>query len=168
MPTTHATDFGVVQFMPVESFADPYHGLDKEALDERFRDLLEERPLKAQSVADWPRVHVAIRRSGLFVIETETPAFTARLSFCPEQPDAGDYEIHHRPRGGVEKGRTVKAAAVATDAEHPFLSMLTPFPTRYTVVTVGSARPHARMIWLVGLRDFRSVDETDEADEPVA
>lgn len=166
MPTGHTTDFGVIQFMPIESFADPYRGLDQEArVDKMLGDLLEESPSKAQSIADWPHVHTAIRRRGLFVIESETPGFTAMLRFSPEQPDAGDYEIHHRPRGGVERGRTVKVVAVAADETDSRLSMLTPFPTRYAVVTDGAARPRARKMWLVGLRDFRIVPETDAVDE---
>lgn len=162
------TDFGVIHFMPIETFADPYRGLDQEArVDILLGDLLEESPSKPQSIADWPHVHAAIRRSGLFVIETDTPGFTAMLRFSPEQPHMGDYEIHHRPRGGVERGRTVKVVAVAPDNTDYRLSMLAPFPTRYGVVTVGATRPHACMIWLVGLKGFRIVDGTDAGDEAV-
>jgi len=167
MPTTPAADFGVVQFMRIESFVDPNRGLDREARVERLFDFMEEPPTKEQLIAGWPHVRVAIRRGGLFVIESETPAFTARLSFCPEAPDTGDYEIHHRPRGGMEKGRTVKVVPVATDEKDASLCMLTPFATRYLVVTVGSTRPYVKMVWLVGLRSFQIVDEMNPPGEAV-
>lgn len=87
------------------------------------------------------------------------------LRFNPEQPKAGDYEIHHRPRGGVERGHIHNVVAVAADETDHRFSMLTPFSTRYYVVTVGSERPHAKMVWRVGLKDFRIVDEMDQAGE---
>lgn len=124
-------------------------------------------PRKTDSVSNWPRAQTAIRRGGLSVIETATPTFTAMLRLDPDRHDAGDYEIRPRPHGGTERGRTTKVITVAADENDYWLSMLTPFPTRYAVATVGATRPHARMIWLVGLRDFRIV-ETGGADDDVA
>jgi len=75
MPTTPTTNFGVVRFMPVESFQDPNRGLDKDARLERVLsefDSFTADP-KPQSIGDWPRAHTAIRRGDLFVIEASTP-----------------------------------------------------------------------------------------------
>ncbi len=165
MGTAHRKDLGIIQFMPMETFFVFAKRFDHEVLVERLiQDLTEDAPLKPLSVGDWPHVHEAILRSGLFVIETETPNFTAMLHFNPEQPDAGDYKIHYKPRGGVEIGRTTRVETVTSDETDTRLSMLAPFCTRYIVETVGLARPHARMVWLLGLREFRIVDETDEED----
>ena len=168
MPNTHITEFGVVQFMPIETFNDPTRGLDKDARSDRFMEAFaSDGPPRLQNVGDWPWVHTAILRDGVFVIETSPPSFTATLHFCPERPDAGDYEIHYRPRGRVEKGRTVKITAVDVGETDTRVSMLTLFATRYAVVTVGSERPHARMMWLVGLKDYRRVHEADDTDDGV-
>jgi hypothetical protein len=160
MTNPHAADFGVLRFTPIESFVDPYRGLGADArVDKMVEDLLGDAPSRPEGVADWPRVETAIRRNGLFVVETVTPSFTAMLRFDPEHPDRGDYEIHRRPHGVIEKGRTTKVRAVAPDEKDYPLSMLTPFATRYAVETVGTARLHTCMKWLVGLKDFRTVDE---------
>ena len=150
--------------MPVESFQDPNRGLDKEARVDRLVDTLLSDDPKPQSTADWPRIHTAIRRSGLFIIEAATPAFSAMLRFDPERIDAGDFEIHHLPRGKVEKGRTVKITSVKEDETDSRVSMLKPFTERFAIVTLGNERPHARMMWLVGLSSFRSVDESEDSD----
>ena len=148
--------------MPAESFADPTRGLAPDAKVEKLlEDILEERP-KAQTTASWPQVNVAIRRGGLFVIEADTPAFKAMLKFDPDRPGVGDYEIrHHQPRTYVEKGHIERVKPVAADEQSHGLSMLTQFAARFMVFSVGSARPHTRMVWLVGLREFRTVDEGD-------
>ncbi len=148
--------------MPVKSFYDPTHGRDNDdIMGEMIADIFGDLP-KPQGVGDWPRVHTAIRRDGLFIVETSTLSFMARLSFCPEQTDAGDYEIRylHRPVR-LERGRVVEVKPVAENEKDVRLSMLTPFPTRYKVDTVGSDRPHEKRVWLVGLNSFRIVDETD-------
>lgn len=168
MTTAHRKDLGIIQFMPIESFFDFSQRFDREVLVERLiQDLSEDAPLKPLNVGDWPHVHEAVQRRGLFIIETETPSFTAMLRFNPDQPDAGDYTIHHSPRGGVESGRITEVVALAADDTDTRISMLAPFPTRYRVATVGSARPRERRMWLVGLRDFKIVDESDDADEAV-
>ncbi len=169
MTPTNPTQFGVLRFIPIESYNDPTRGLDKDARTDKLVETflsVSDGPARPQSVADWPRVHTAIRRGAEFVIETETPDFTAMLRFNPDQPNQGAYELRHRPRGGVERGRTEQVRAVAADETDSRLSMLTSFSTRYAVVTVGSVRPYARMIWLVGLRDFRTVDHMAQADDP--
>ena len=160
MPATPTTNFGVVQFTPVETFLDLDRGLDKEARMDRILDDLSDEP-KSQSTSNWPRIHTAIRRGDLFIIETSTPAFTALLRFNPKQFDIGDYEIHYLPRGGVDKGRIGKVTTVKADETRSELSMLRPFAERFTVVTIGGQRPHARMIWLVGLSSFRNVEEVE-------
>ena len=158
--------------MPAETFNDPNRGLDRDARVDRLSLLLadfdSDAPPRPASVGDWPRIQTAIRRGDLFVVETSTPIFMATLRFCPERPDAGDYQIHHRPRGGIERGHTVKVVPVSADATDTRVTMLTPFPTRYVIATVGSERPHARIVWLVGLRDFRLVDEKDLTDDGAA
>jgi len=166
MPTTHTIDLGVIQFMPIETFLDPTRGLDRDArVDKLVEDLVSDRP---QSVGDWPRVRTAIRRGELFVVETSTPSFTATLRFDPEHPDAGDYETHRRPRGPVEKGRTIKVTAVAADETDSRLSILTPFAVRYAVRTVANDRPRTALMWLVGLKSYRPVAETTETDDGAA
>ena len=153
--------------MPVESFQNPDRGLDKEARSERILDILEGDP-RPPSVGDWPRIHTAIRRGDLIVVETSTPAFTALLRFNPNRLEVGDYQIHHRPRGRVEKGRTVKITPVKAAETDCHVSMLTPFAVRFAVVTLGSERPHARLMWLVGLNSFKYVAESEEADDDEA
>lgn len=163
MPTIPTSNFGVVRFMPVESFLNPERGLDREARSERMIDLLEGEP-KQQSVGDWPRIHTAIRRGDLFVIETATPAFTALLRFSPASLDVGDYQIHHSARGGIDKGRIDKITPIKPDETDSRVSMLTRFAERFAVVTFGSERPHARLMWLVGLSSFTVIGEEVDDD----
>jgi len=167
MATSHATDYGVVHFIPIETFVNPSRGVKREdrdmgGLDDHFE------PDKPQSIGDWPRVCHAIRRGELFVIETTTPRFRAMLSFCPEHPDMGDYEIHYQPRGPVQKGRPFKVTAVPAEGTSSSLSMLKPFAVRYAVRTVADDRPRTVLLWLVGLNDYRSVDEREQIDDEVA
>lgn len=152
--------YGVVQIMPVEAFNNPDYGLSHEARAERLADAYSEEPVRRRGVGDWPTVETAIRRGELYVIETSAPSFTATLRFCPTRPDSGDYEIRRRPRGGVEKGRTVKATPIPVDEKDDRVAMLAPFAERFAVVTVAAARPHARKMWLVGLNTVREADET--------
>ena len=149
--------------MPVESFQDPYRGLDKEERSNRVVEELmaAETEIKSESVGDWPRIHTAIKRGNLFVIETSNPSFTALLRFNPQQLDSGDYEIHHLPKGKTEKGRIEKVTPVKADETDFRVSMLRPFAERFAVVTIGNERPHKRTMWLVGLNSFRNADETD-------
>jgi hypothetical protein len=157
--------------MPIESFAKPPKPEQDVWSPEYWESLLRDqppKPPKPQSIRDWPRIHTAIRRDGLFVIETETPSFTAMLRFDPDSPDAGDYEVHYRPQGGAERGRTRKIISVPAGDTDYRVSMLAPFPTRYVVVTGGLVGSHPCLVWLVGLRDFRSVHATREAHEPMA
>jgi hypothetical protein len=161
MPTTPTTNFGVVRFMPVESFQDPNRGLDKDSRTDRIlEDLLADEP-RPQSVSDWPRIHTAIKRGNLFVIEASTPTFSALLRFNPQSFDDGDYQIHHSPRGGIDRGRIEKVTPVKADELNSRVSMLKPFAERFAIVTVGNERPYSRMMWLVGLNNFRIADETE-------
>lgn len=160
MAQDNFTDYGVLTFMPFESYVDPYRGLSvHDRIDRLLEEAFDEKFATPETVGDWPRIQVAIRRDGLFVIEAETPTFKAMLRFDPQHPDAGDFEIHHRPHGGVESGRTTHVIAVPGDEKQTRLSVLAPFATRYAVVTVGRARPYARMVWRVGLREYRTVLE---------
>ena|SRR2546426_11953335 len=139
-------DYGVVQFMPTE-----------QALS--LRQLMEEidRP-EAQIVGDWPRVRgePIRRRDGRIGIDPiEYPGFKAMLWFCAERPDAGNYEIHRLPRGGVERGRVIRVMPVAADEL---------FPVRYKVITVANERPHNHRLWDVRLRSVKDVEETDETE----
>ena len=145
---------GIIQFVPVKSFVGPPRSKLQE-LQEEFGDS----PPDPQSTAQWPVIQIAIRRGGLFVIETQTPDFRAMLRFDPEHPEAGDYEI--RRRDAVEIGRIEKVQLVAANETSRRLSMLTPFPNRFAVHTVELARPYKEMVWLVGLREFQTVDEAD-------
>jgi hypothetical protein len=157
MPTIPISNFGVVKFMPVESFEKPERGLDKEARSDMIMERLEGE-LQPQSVGDWPRIHTAIRRGDLFVIESSTPNFIARLSFSPASLDVGDYQINYLPRGRVDKGRIDKITPIKEDEKDNRVSMLSRFTERFAVVTVGSERPRVRLIWLVGLNSFTVVD----------
>lgn len=152
-------NYGVVRCMPVETFQDPNRGLDRDARSERILgDLLADEP-RRQSIGDWPRIHTAIRRGDLFVIETTTPTFTALLRFSPTRLDVGDYQIHHLPRSGVETGRIDKVSFIKADETDYRVSMLTPFAERFAVVTVGNERPHLRTMWLVGLSSYVIVED---------
>ena len=147
--------------MPVESFINPNRGVDKDSrVDNLLEDLLADAP-KPQSTGDWPRIHTAIKRGNLFVIEASTPTFSTLLRFDPQQLDAGDYQIQRLPRGGIERGRTEKITPVKADELNRQVSMLTPFAERFAVVTVGNERPYSRLMWLVGLNSFRIIDETE-------
>ena len=166
MPVTTQTitDLGVVRFMPYESFMNPNRGLNNEARVQKILDEIDEFGSGRQSVSDWPRVHTAIRRCGLFVIQASSPSFELMLRFCSEKPDAGDYEIHHRPRGGVEKGRTLRLKEVPVNETHKLVSVLTPFQVRYFIVTGANDRARTQLVWLVGLNSFTPVDETEETE----
>jgi hypothetical protein len=154
--------YGVIQVMPVEAYCDPDFRLSQEDRVERRAYIYRDEPPRPQTVGDWPKVQIALHRGDVYVIETTTPAFTATLSFCPDRPDSGRYEIHPKPRGRVELGRTEKVTAVPADETETLVSLLTPFAIRYAVVTVASERPHARKIWFVGLNDVKNVDETED------
>ncbi len=116
-------NLGVIKFMPQGSFEDPSHGLSppeqREREKEILRALLDDEPREPppRCYGDWARVSHAICRNGLFVIEASTRAFMVMLRFCPERPDAGDYEIHLRPHGGVERGHTYKVKTVPVGRE---------------------------------------------------
>lgn len=75
MPPADETDFGVVNFMPIETCVDPYRGLDAETLAQKLIEKYTSPNPK--SVRDWPRVQTAIPRNGMFVVETTTPSFDA-------------------------------------------------------------------------------------------
>ena len=149
--------------MPIETFANPARGRDREGqVDQFMEDVLSEGP---RSVADWPRVVAQpIRRGDMFIVEAAPPGFTTMLRFCPHHPDRGDYEIRRRPHGPVEKGRTVSVKEVAANQAAYWLSMLTPFPLRYAIRTVADGRPRTVLMWLVGLHSCRSVDETEDTE----
>jgi len=153
MPTIiPATNYGVVRFIPVESFQNPTRGLDQDAQVDLILNRLSADGPRPQSIGDWPRIHHAVRRRDLFVVETSTPTFTALLRFSAESLDAGDYQIHYY--GRVDTGRIVQVTAVKADDMDSRVSMLKPFAERFRVDTVGSERPHAMMVWLVGLSSY--------------
>ena len=163
METTQTIDLGVIKFMPLASFLDPQYGGGRESEKAKWlRELLAE----PQSTSAWPRVRKAIRRGGLFVVETAMPSFTAMLHFSPEHPEAGKYEIHHLPRGPVITGRTVEVVAIAADETDYRMSMLAPFTFRYRVRTLPDTRPQLESMWLVGLKTCPAVPElSDLGDE---
>ena len=158
-------DLGVLNFMPAETFHNPNRGLAErvrpDLLLDIFRDIDSNTPPQIQSVSTWPRIHTAIRRGELFVLETSTPDFTATLRFVPNRPTAGEYHIQRKPRGRTEKGRTEKVIPVSADEKDWRVTMLSLFSTRFVIATFGDERPHARMVWLIGLRAFRVVDENE-------
>jgi hypothetical protein len=158
--------------MPIETFVDPAHGLDRQARsDMKYEELREElfEPDKPQSFGEWLRVHYAKRRGKLFVIEAERLEYHATLRFCPEHPDIGDYEIHYdQPPGPVEKGRTVKVTEVTGDETNRRLSILKPFAVRYAIRTAANGRPRHVLVWRVGLNGYRPVDEKEETDNDAA
>jgi hypothetical protein len=162
MPNEHDTDFGVVQFLPLTTFQDPDRGLNREARIERMLEDYDEPAPRRPGIGDWPRVHTAIRRNGMFIIETSTPSFTAMLRFCPERPEAGDYEIRRLPRGGVERGRTLRLKEVPADEPNPRVSMLTPFQVRYFIVTGADDRARTELAWLVGLNGVPNFEESED------
>lgn len=151
MTTTSAIEFGLLQFMPVETFNDPLRGLDKESRREKeveniLEDLLYNGSPKPPNGGDWFRIHTAIRRADEFVVETSSPTFTVRLRFCPEKPMMGDYEIHYRPRGPrgrIERGRTDKVTAVhagETDARMAY-------DRRFANRLANILRQHGVKVW---------------------
>ena len=166
MTNDHQEDFGVMRFVPYGAFEDPNAGAGRLSRLERLDQLLAVGPPpRPPGVGDWPRVHTAIHRDGFYVLEASAPNFTAMLRFCPERPDAGDYEIHHRPHGGVEKGRTLRLQEVAVGEKDARVSMLKPFPVRYLIVTGADDRARTQLAWLVGLTTFRSVDEKEQTQD---
>ena len=115
---------------------DPDHGLNREARSDRLFDVYTETETRPPGVSDWPRVHTAILRGGMFVIEATTPSYDVMLRFYPAKPDGGDYEIHHNlPRGKVEKGHTIRVLEVRSDTTEERVAMLKPFNVRYFIVT---------------------------------
>ena len=175
MPNEPSVNLGVVKFMPQESFEDTAYGVSREGRQmqrETLRDkilarLANKEPPKplGDPVGDWPKVREAICRNGIYVIESSTPAFTAMLCFSPGKPEQGNYEIHYRLHGGVEKGRTFEVKAVPKEESEEPAAMLTPFEVRYIVYTRPIARARTRKVWLVGLNNFRTVDAIDLTDD---
>lgn len=158
------SDFGVIQFLPYESFQNPEFGLTREELSERriaeFADL--NTPPPQISVTGWPRAQFAKHRGNLFIIETSGPSFKAWLRFSPEKPDAGDYEIRHLPRGTLEKGCTFHVKAIKADETDRRASMLTKFPIRYVVFTTANDRARTRLAWRIGLTSVEEIPEHDD------
>jgi hypothetical protein len=167
MDDEQTANCGIVRFMSPEDYAGPDYGLSARAsLIRELQELVsEEKPIE-MGIAHWPKIQTAIRRGGLFVIETATPGFKATLRFNPQNEDAGDYEIHPRPRGQVQKGRTIKVAAVASDASNRRLAGVANFATRFAVTTVAELRPHRKLIWIIGLSSYATPDETEEDSAP--
>ncbi|MDB6173203.1 MAG: hypothetical protein JWL59_2514 [Chthoniobacteraceae bacterium] len=163
MKTSHSLDFGAVYFMPVEYLSGSIHTPNQKADIDRGRAArLLETPCNVDNLGDWPRVHTAFRKGGVFVVEASTPNLHATLRFFPERPHTGDYEIHNRLNHRVERGRTITVRPVPLSEPDQIISILAPFPTRYAVVTASSDCPPRRLMWLVGLKAFRSLNETDE------
>ena len=161
----HDTILGVIKFVPYESFLDPDRDLTPEGRRERTKERIlallrgdEPHESMANRPVDGHRVSQAICRDGLFIIEASAPAFTVMLRFCPKRQNAGDYEIHYRPHGGVQRGRTYQVKAVPQDEQDEPASMLTPFPIRYVVFTTASDRHGRHLAWLVGLNSYRRID----------
>jgi hypothetical protein len=155
----HPIDFGAVQFMPLDYFKELTRASeDHFSIDPTAQPRLLDTVPGVESIGDWPRVHTAFCRDGVFVVEASTPDFNATLRFFPECPQTGEYEIHNRENHRVERGRTITVRIVPSTETDPLVSMLVPFANRYAVVTTSAERPHRRLIWLVGLKAFRTLD----------
>ena len=48
------------------------------------------------------------------------------------------------------------------------VAMLTAFQVRYFVLTAANDRARTHLVWLVGLRNFRDVDESEEIEDGAA
>jgi hypothetical protein len=106
---------------------------------------------------------LAVVSGGLpILLAMSTPSFTTMLRFDPEHPDKGDYEIHRLPHGPVEKGRTAKVVEVAANASSLHFATLSRFQFRYAVRTVADGRPWTTLIWLVGLKSCKTVNELEK------
>ncbi len=160
MTATNITDCGVLSITPKETFESYYNPLHCLDLDKFFGGLLKGESSQPDCAGDWAQVKNAIRRGTLFVIEAETHVFSAMIRFDPDHVDAGDYEIHYKA-DGTEKGRITKVEYVAADSNDHRISVLKPFPSRYVVTTVSTARPYNVMVWRIGLKDYSTVSETD-------
>lgn len=119
-------------------------------------------PLPTQTVSGWPRIHVAIHRGDLFIVEATLHDFSATLRFCPTRPTIGDYQI--RSREGTETGVIVKVQEIPSNETDRRLTMLLRFPHRYYVGTLANDRARTSKRWLVGVTEFRIVEE-DVASE---
>ena len=155
--------YGVIQFMPPESFQG--RSARNELLKQEILQMLTNTPQRPQSVGDWPKVNETLLRGDMFVIETSTPVLSAMLHFCPERPDAGDYEVRYRLRGLVEKGRTTSVRTVDAEKATGLYSVLAPFPHRYHITTERNDRARTALWWLVGLNSYRTADETKQEDD---
>ncbi len=122
-------------------------------------------PAPHPNVAGWPRVHTAIRRGGFFLIEASTPNVSLMLKFCPGQPEAGRYEIRRGRYEDVERGHTVRLKEVPSDETDNRVSMLTPFVIRYFIVTEPEIAHRTRLVWLLGLSNFRAVEEGEAGED---
>ncbi len=159
MILSRALDFGAIRFVPVEDFGGPVRSLNRVFSMDQSSEAWSLNSINAQNVDTWPRAHTAYCQGGVFVVETSTPDFTATLRFFPERPHMGGYEIRDLLSGGVENGRTITVRVVPPAETDCLTSMLAPFPTRYAVVTASANSPHRRLMWLVGLKAFQSLDE---------
>jgi len=150
------TDYGVLQFLPYHTF-----GPDRDLRRYDWRE-----PVPPGTFTGWPRVHTAIRRGGVFVIEASSPDFSRiELRFCPEKPDVGKYEIHRGRYEEVERGHSVRLKEVPVDETDGRVAMLSAFQVRYFIVTEPDTPRWRRLVWLVGLREFRAVEEGEAIED---
>jgi hypothetical protein len=164
MTNEEHVDYGVLQFFKYRTFVEPDAALGREEVTERrMRRYDWDAPPLAPGVAGWPRVQTAILRGGMFRIEARSPEFTyLMLSFCPEKPDAGKYEIQRGRYEEVERGHTVKLIEVPDNETELSVAMLSRFKVRYFIKTERDTPSRTCLVWLVGLNTFRPVPVEEE------
>lgn len=165
MNTTDTDNCGVICYIPHATFHDPTRGLSR---DERLDHLIDKYsnfdlggPSVVASTADWQRVTRAIRRGGLWVIESKAPEATVLLRFDPKDLTDSDYRIQSQV-GRSGTGRVDKVLTIDSNESDGRFSMLSNFSTRFCVVTVATSRPFDKLVWRIGLNCFRECDPSDD------
>lgn len=165
MNTTDTDNCGVICCIPHATFHDSTRGMSS---DEKLNHLIDKYskydlggPAMVESTTDWQRVTRAIKRGGLWVIESKAPETTMLLRFDPDDLTNSDYRIQSQVgRGGM--GRVEKVLTIDCNESDSRFSMLSNFSSRFCVVTVATARPFDKLVWRIGLNCFRECDPVDD------
>lgn len=158
--TTPSEDYGLLSFLPLESYSNPIRGLDFDSKIDYLMDVLVGEGSRLQA-ANWMTVKRAIRRQQLFVLEASTPFANVLIRFDPTDVKAGNYRIqYHRPPK-VEVGKIEQIAPFDCGSKDLFFSKLKKYPTTFQIVSFREPGGK-RSIWFIGLAVYEQFEEEVE------
>ena len=114
-----------------------------------------------EPTTNWPVITRVICRDGTFVIEASDETCAIRLNFNPSDPHPGDYSIQYKVSRRPDSGSIDKADLLGEDLNSYRLRMLSRFPTRFRLVSRSSTPPHAKMIWRIGIEDYKAFTDIE-------